>query len=81
MFIEIETEAGRRILNSVFIVSVEPLGRGCSVRVASGGEIESFVTELSYEAVKSGLRYGGVEVVTRQSDEASLTALRPVAAE
>jgi len=81
MFIEIETDAGRRILNSTYIVSVEPLGRGCAVRLASGDDVESLVTELSYEAVKSGLRYGGVEVVTRPSDEPSLTALRPVASD
>ncbi|MDH3232340.1 MAG: hypothetical protein OEQ29_02350 [Alphaproteobacteria bacterium] len=79
MFIEIETAGGRRIINSTFIISVEPRDSGCAVLVASGDDVEDLTTDLSYEAIKSGLQFGGVEVVTRQSEEASLTTLRPVA--
>jgi len=78
MFIEIETATGRRIVNSTYIISVEPRAPGCAVLIANGDEVETLSTPLSYEAVMSGLRIGGVEVVTRQSEEASLTTLRPV---
>jgi hypothetical protein len=78
MFIEIETATGRRIVNSTYIISVEPRETGCAVLIANGDEVEDLTTALSYEAVMSGLRIGGVEVVTRQAEEATLTTLRPV---
>jgi len=81
MFIEIETAEGRRIINSTYIISVKPHDSGCAVLISNGDDVEDLTTDLSYEAVKSGLRFGGIEVVTRQSDEASLTTLRPVATE
>jgi hypothetical protein len=81
MFIEIETATGRRIVNSTYIISVEPRETGCAVLIANGDEVEDLTTALSYEAVMSGLRIGGVEVVTRQAEEATLTTLRPVTAD
>jgi hypothetical protein len=51
MFIEIETATGRRIVNSTYIISVEPRETGCAVLIANGDEVEDLTTALSYEAV------------------------------